>query len=262
MFSIKFDFGYGSGEITPLPLSPLPSLANTLKKRLNKLVGKRERKTLEKKKKPKIINRFWHFNWQSPMSELIFQLREREREGDSGCEKALDTRLGQSTSPSVPSSYFPPATVLAVAQRGDQRVESSRVSSLESSLEASRQIQNVINFVHIRNHFSITKTYPLPPSDGGYLLASLLTACYDFWQLIKSNDRKSKVISIKRSTSRRVKLLRESKKKKKYKNEISERRRKRKYTHTHSHTHVNLMNECVRNCGIGEGNCDSIDSTR
>lgn len=37
--------------------------------------GEKERKTLEK---TEIINRFWHFNWQSPMSELIFQLRHGE----------------------------------------------------------------------------------------------------------------------------------------------------------------------------------------
>lgn len=79
--------------------------------------------------------------------------------------------------------------------------------------DARQQIQNVINFVHIRNHFSITNNFSNRQS-GGYLLAGLLTACYDFWQLIKSNDRKSKVISIKRSTSRLVKLLSESKKKK------------------------------------------------
>lgn len=59
----------------------------------------------------------------------------------------------------------------------------------------------------------------------GYLLAGLLTACYDFWQLIKSNDRKSKVISIKRSTSRLVKLLSESKK---TKSKEREKRRKPK----------------------------------
>jgi len=40
------------------------------------------------------------------------------------------------------------ATVLAVAQTGDQMWRDRGQS----------KIQNVINFLHIRNHFSITKT--------------------------------------------------------------------------------------------------------
>lgn len=107
------------------------------------------------------------------MSELIFQLRHGEtrtvkRVARQWLRKSTrHSTVGQSTSapPPPPLVLLSPGYCVSCrskrrsAWRGKARGGQARRGEARSD-EASRQIRNVINFVHIRNHFSITATSP------------------------------------------------------------------------------------------------------